>query len=158
MIKLTAPGVPDIYQGTEIWDLSLVDPDNRRPVDFGMRRCLLEQLESMSVKEILNRADEGLPKLWVITRALKLRAMLGLYAPLPVTGDKRDRAIAYSRGSVITVAPRLPIDAGDWGDAAIELPAGKKWRNVLASDELLQGRVSLCKLFRMFPVALLAAS
>jgi len=66
LIKLTAPGIPDIYQGTELWDLSLVDPDNRRPVDFAFRRRLLNEIGGLSPEDILARMDEGLPKLWVI--------------------------------------------------------------------------------------------
>jgi (1->4)-alpha-D-glucan 1-alpha-D-glucosylmutase len=73
LIKLTAPGVPDFYQGTELWDLSLVDPDNRRPVDYALRRRLLSELDGMAAEEIWRRIDEGLPKLWIIHQTLKLR-------------------------------------------------------------------------------------
>src|SRR6185295_11194257 len=74
LLKLTAPGVPDFYQGTEIWDLSLVDPDNRRPVDYELRRGLLADLKGgMTPEEILARMEEGLPKLWVIRQGLQLR-------------------------------------------------------------------------------------
>src|SRR5262249_61082233 len=66
LLKLTVPGVPDIYQGTELWDLSLVDPDNRRPVDYALRRRLLTSLEPATPAEIVARSDAGLPKRWVI--------------------------------------------------------------------------------------------
>ena len=66
LIKLTSPGVPDVYQGTELWDLSLVDPDNRRPVDYERRRHLLAELSHVSAAEAWKRADEGLPKLLVV--------------------------------------------------------------------------------------------
>ncbi len=73
LLKLTAPGVPDLYQGGELWDLNLVDPDNRRPVDFKLRRRLLAELKSLSVEEIWRRRSEGLPKLWLIRQALEVR-------------------------------------------------------------------------------------
>ncbi|MGH9152851.1 MAG: malto-oligosyltrehalose synthase, partial [Acidimicrobiales bacterium] len=73
LVKLTAPGVPDTYQGSELWDLSLVDPDNRRPVDYGVRRRLLGQLAGLGPEAVLARADEGLPKLTVVREALQLR-------------------------------------------------------------------------------------
>ena len=74
LLKFTAPGIPDTYQGGELWDLSLVDPDNRRPVDYGVRRRMLDELHGgMEVEEILRRIDEGMPKLWVVHRALSLR-------------------------------------------------------------------------------------
>ena len=76
LLKLTAPGVPDIYQGTELWDLSLVDPDNRRPVDYRTRRRLLGEVDRMCADKIMARAEEGLPKLWVIRQALRTRKML----------------------------------------------------------------------------------
>jgi (1->4)-alpha-D-glucan 1-alpha-D-glucosylmutase len=158
LIKLTAPGVPDTYQGTEMWDLSLVDPDNRRPVDFELRRKLVESLGSMTVEEIMQRADEGLPKLWLVTRALKLRGRLGPYAAVPITGEQSDRAIAYSRGDVVVVAPRFVIGDGDWSGNAITLPKEKNWLNVLTGDEINEERVVLSSLFRKFPVALLTAS
>ena len=74
LIKCTAPGVPDNYQGSEIWDLHLVDPDNRGPIDYEVRRSMLAELDAgMQPEEILNRMDEGLPKLWVVFKALHLR-------------------------------------------------------------------------------------
>ncbi len=158
LIKLTAPGTPDVYQGTEIWDLSLVDPDNRRPVDFELRRRLAQSLTSMSVEEVVQHEDEGLPKLWVLTKALQLRDKLGPYAALPIEGEKKDHAIAFSRGDIITVAPRFMLGAGEWGDTAVELPKGKMWRNVFTGDEIPEDRILLSGLFRRFPVALLAAS
>ena len=73
LMKYTSPGVPDLYQGGELWDLSLVDPDNRRPVDYELRRKLLNELGSMTAEQVMKRMDEGLPKLWVIHHALWLR-------------------------------------------------------------------------------------
>ena len=73
LVKLTAPGVPDVYQGNELWDLSLVDPDNRRPVDYDARRTLLRALRDAKVDEIMARSAEGMPKLWVVKQTLNLR-------------------------------------------------------------------------------------
>ena len=73
LLKLTAPGVPDLYQGTEVWNVSLVDPDNRRPVDYDLRRRLLHEVEGATPEQVWARVDEGLPKLWLIRQALALR-------------------------------------------------------------------------------------
>jgi (1->4)-alpha-D-glucan 1-alpha-D-glucosylmutase len=163
LIKLTAPGVPDIYQGTELWDLSLVDPDNRRPVDFALRRRLLSQLPQMSPEEILTGMDKGLPKLWVIRQALHLRRTLpeffgprADYCPLYATGQKADHLVAFFRGQdVISLAPRLVMGLdNDWDDTILELPSGK-WHNVLTGDEADGGAVRLQELLRRFPVGLL---
>ena len=100
LMKHTAPGVPDLYQGAELWDLSLVDPDNRRPVDYGLRARLLREIKQLPVAEAadeaMRRADEGLPKLWTIHRALELRrehpesfGAQSAYTPLAVIGRKR---------------------------------------------------------------------
>jgi (1->4)-alpha-D-glucan 1-alpha-D-glucosylmutase len=165
LLKVAAPGVPDFYQGTEIWDLSLVDPDNRRPVDYGLRRRLLEDLEKgMSPEEILARMDEGLPKLWVIRQGLQLRrrrpepfGQQGAYEPLSLQGERADHAIAFLRGGeVAMVVPRLVIGLGeDWRDTAVELPAGR-WRNELTGEETEGGSLRLAELLARFPVALLA--
>ena len=74
LLKLTAPGVPDVYQGTELWDLSLVDPDNRRPVDYERRARLLWEVDSLPASQALVRAHDGAPKMLVLARALRLRA------------------------------------------------------------------------------------
>ena len=162
LLTLTAPGVPDLYQGCELWDLSLVDPDNRRPVDYDHRRRLLAELEGMSAQQAWVRADEGLPKLLVVRRALELRAerpevfASGGYRPLGVAGSKSEHAVAFGRGEeVVTVVPRLVLGLGDgWGDTVVELPPGR-WRNRLTgADE--QGVIRLAMLFEEFPVALLA--
>ena len=169
LVKLTAPGVPDLYQGSEVWDLSLVDPDNRRPVDFGARSALLEELGAMSVVEVLARADEGLPKLLVTSTALRLRRRLpqafaggeaGSYRPLVAAGYAAAHVVAFSRGDrVATVVPRLVLGLerrGGWRDTTVALGPGR-WRNVLTGDELDGGGVSLRSLLAEFPVALLVA-
>lgn len=150
LIKLTAPGVPDLYQGTELWDLSLVDPDNRRPVDYTLRRRLLAELDRLTPEQIWKRQDEGLPKLWVTRQALKLRPHLGDYKPL----EAPDQVIAYARGEVIVIAPRLVLSRSS-KTATIKLPEGK-WHNHLTNEKIEGGAVPLTVLFATFPVALLA--
>ncbi|HVF74236.1 MAG TPA: malto-oligosyltrehalose synthase [Acidimicrobiales bacterium] len=163
LIKLTAPGVPDIYQGQELWDLSLVDPDNRRPVDYEQRRRLLAELDDLKVDEVIGRSDDGLPKLLVVKEALALRARRpdafgrqSTYRPLPVGGDKAEHAVAFARGDeAVTVAPRLVLRLdGQWAETAVELPDGR-WTNVFTGEEHSGGPVELADLLRSFPVALL---
>jgi (1->4)-alpha-D-glucan 1-alpha-D-glucosylmutase len=166
LLKMTAPGIPDIYQGCELWDNSLVDPDNRRPVDFARRAALLDELESgdLTVDEIMCRMDDGLPKLHVIrvTLALRRRHPLafapgpdGYYRPLLVTGGRLANVIAYRRGSdVAVVGQRFTVTCGaDWQDTAIELGEGS-WFNVFDGANY-SGEVSARELFEKFPVALL---
>ena len=162
LIKLTAPGVPDFYQGTELWDLSLVDPDNRRPVDYALRRRLLSELEGMRVEEIWSRIDEGLPKLWIISQTLKLRRSRKLlgpessYRPLVARGEKSAHVVAFARGErAITVVPRLVIKlGGTWADTVLELPEGR-WYNAFTNETLSGDEIAVAKLLHRFPVALL---
>ena len=165
LLKLTSPGVPDIYQGNELWDMSLVDPDNRRPVDYSTRRKLLADLAGRpSPEEILRRADEGLPKLWVTRQALHLRrdrrdlfGPEGAYTPIKARGPKADHVVAYARGGgCVVVAPRLPIRlGGDWLDTAVALPSGD-WTNLLTGEDAIGGESRVGRLLERFPVALLA--
>jgi (1->4)-alpha-D-glucan 1-alpha-D-glucosylmutase len=163
LLKLTAPGVPDFYRGTELWDMSLVDPDNRRPVDYAIRRRLLGELDELAPDEIMKRPAEGLPKLWLIREGLRVRREHaaafgpgGAYRRIEPTGAKRDHVVAFERGAaVVAVAPRWPLKlGGQWGDTAITLREGR-WRNALTGDELEGGEVPLQELLRRFPVALL---
>ena len=166
LMKHTVPGVPDLYQGTELWDLSLVDPDNRRPVDYEERRRLLREMDGLCAPGVMARGDEGVPKLWTIRHALQLRrehpewfGVDAAYRPLKVTGRKKSHAIAYLRGrAVVTVVPRMPVTLGGaWENTALALPKGR-WRNVLAgrcSVAFEGGKVTMAELLRDFPVALL---
>lgn len=163
LLKLTAPGVPDIYQGAELWDLRLVDPDNRGPVDFARRAAMLNELAGLTVEQIVARSDEGLPKLWVIRQALHLRrghpqlfGSDGNYRPADVCGTKAAHALAYFLGQdVAVVVPRLVLGlSGDWGDASFELPPGR-WRNVLTGDRLEGGRTKIASILERFAVGLL---
>jgi (1->4)-alpha-D-glucan 1-alpha-D-glucosylmutase len=166
LLKYTAPGVPDLYQGSELWDLSLVDPDNRRPVDYAVRRRLLHELTQMNgdvAAQVMVRADEGLPKMWTIHQALELRRARpewfgaeAAYVPLEVDGAKQDHVVAYLRGdAVATVVPRLIVKlAGAWKDTTVELPEGR-WTNRLTRSVVDGGRVQVRNLLKEFPVALL---
>ncbi|HEV2811388.1 MAG TPA: malto-oligosyltrehalose synthase [Acidimicrobiales bacterium] len=169
LLKLTAPGVPDLYQGSEVWDLSLVDPDNRRPVDFAERSRLLAALEGATLEKILEGGDRGLPKLHVTRIGLGVRRRhpqvfgagpAGHYQALATIGEAADHVIAFLRGgAVATVVPRLVVGLdrrGGWGDTGVELPSGH-WRNELTGESVSGGLVSLGSLLGRFPVALLEA-
>ncbi|HEY1744969.1 MAG TPA: malto-oligosyltrehalose synthase [Granulicella sp.] len=164
LMKHTAPGVPDLYQGGELWDLSLVDPDNRRPVEYDRRRKLLSELEGLDAAAVMERMDEGLPKLWVIQRALRLRERRpewfgrdADYLPMTANGTKSGHVIAYRRGdNVLTVAPRFWMTLrGDWGDTSLAFPEGN-WKNVMTNKMMQGGTMRLGELLREFPVALLS--
>jgi (1->4)-alpha-D-glucan 1-alpha-D-glucosylmutase len=162
LIKLTAPGVPDFYQGSELWDLSLVDPDNRRPVDYDLRRRLLSQLDPATPEQIWERIDEGLPKLWVTREVLRLKQTKGLcavqdsYRPLKANGAKADHVVAFARGDrAVTVAPRLPIRlGGSWSQTSMTLPPGRWLSNL--TGEFFSGHVALREVLARFPVAFLS--
>jgi (1->4)-alpha-D-glucan 1-alpha-D-glucosylmutase len=178
LLKLTSPGIPDIYQGCELWDLSLVDPDNRRPVDLERRHQLLRELEpDTHPVDVLAGIEEGVPKLWVTHRALQLRrerphvfGQDASYAPLYAAGERADHLVAFVRGGeVITVAPRLIVGLGggfvdwEWGDTDLCLPPGR-WRCVLSGQVADGGAtdgggpgsgVPLRELLAAFPVGLL---
>ncbi len=162
LIKMLAPGVPDFYQGTELWDLSLVDPDNRRPVDFENRLQLMRRAHRLSASDALKECDSGMPKLWMTARVLAIRreraedfSAESKYQPLVAQGAHLGRLLAFRRGeNLIAVVPRLTMAlAGEWGDARLPLPGGA-WRNCL-TDELFQREASPVELFGLFPVALL---
>jgi (1->4)-alpha-D-glucan 1-alpha-D-glucosylmutase len=164
LLRYTAPGIPDTYQGGELWDFRLVDPDNRTPVDYDLRHSMLNELKSGVLPEdIVRRSESGLPKMWVAYSALQLRRehteWFGTeagYTPLPVAGLKAAHVIGYLRGAnAATVVPRWSLKRGDsWGGTTIELPQGH-WMNVLTRDSLLGGKVRIQNLLQRFPVALL---
>jgi (1->4)-alpha-D-glucan 1-alpha-D-glucosylmutase len=163
LIKCTAPGVPDIYQGAELWDLSLVDPDNRRPVDFQRRRQLLAEAHRLPCAEILKRHAEGLPKLFLLQRTLSTRRAYaeafgphGGYRPLAANGELARHLVAFMRGGkAITLAPRLAVGLGDdWQGAAVELPPGV-WEDAISGERFRGGTQKLSRLLKQFPVALL---
>jgi (1->4)-alpha-D-glucan 1-alpha-D-glucosylmutase len=164
-LQMTVPGVPDIYQGSELWDLSLVDPDNRRPVDFTLRRRLLAEVDACSAEDAWARPEDGLPKLWLLRRALELRARRGAafgasstYEPLAARGTRADAVVAFIRGGeVVTVVPRLlrRVERLGWDDTTISLPTGR-WRGLDGIEH--SGAVRLAELLQSFPVAILERS
>lgn len=162
LVKLTAPGVPDFYQGTELWELSLVDPDNRRPIDYEHRADFLSRLEHLHVAEIVAAMDTGLPKLWLIARALAARrqnaacfARGARYRPRIAQGSRTSHLMAFERGERIIVAvPRFTLTLdGAWEDTHLPLPE-RKWRHVF-TDAWLEGDDAAAQLFAEFPVAML---
>ena len=139
-IKLTAPGVPDIYQGTEIWDDSLVDPDNRRPIDYARRREMLTQIENVPANELMQCWPDGRIKMRLTQRLLHLRRenpelfREGIYEPINFGGAFADCAIGFVRRhrdrAIIVIVPRLSSRVGfppigdRWQDTHVVLPAG----------------------------------
>jgi (1->4)-alpha-D-glucan 1-alpha-D-glucosylmutase len=120
------PGVPDVYQGTELWDDSLVDPDNRRPVDWAARR---EQLAALTEPPAVDAT--GTAKLWIVSRALRLRRdrpeLFDGYSAIWADGPAAEHLVAFDRGGAITVATRRPVGlhrSGGWGETTLDLPAG----------------------------------
>ncbi|WP_242532455.1 malto-oligosyltrehalose synthase [Nocardioides sp. S5] len=148
LLALTMPGVPDVYQGSELWETSLVDPDNRRPVDFEHRAAVLAGTAE----------DDAATKLHVTCSALTLRRerpeLFTGYTPVGATGSAAGHAVAYDRGGAIAVVTRLPVGleaAGGWGDTTLDLPPGT-WHDVLTGLDT-DGR--LADLLAVHPVALL---
>jgi (1->4)-alpha-D-glucan 1-alpha-D-glucosylmutase len=163
LIKLTVPGVPDLYQGTELWTLTLCDPDNRDDVDFQRRASLLESLDQLTPAQILDRSDEGLPKLHLTTRTLRLRQTNpdlrpdSPYVPLVVSGARASHAIAYARGSTVAVVAPVRTWQPHWSGTAVHLPDGT-WRHVLTGVTCRGGRRDLAEVFDSYPVAVLERS
>jgi (1->4)-alpha-D-glucan 1-alpha-D-glucosylmutase len=172
VLKLTVPGVPDIYQGGELWDYSLVDPDNRRPVDWNIRQRLLEEVGAVSVANLAERWQDGREKLFVARRLLEWRRSHpdlfaeADYQPLEVEGDRSGHLCAFARNrggaSLIVAVPRLVYalyrggTTADWGAAEIVFPGHGAWRDVFTGRSLvLQERVRVSNLLAEFPVCVL---
>ncbi len=178
LLKLTSPGVPDIYQGNEIWQFNLVDPDNRRPVDYEQRKTLLAELPNFTGSEVLN---DGRAKLFLTAKTLGLRKMYpalfqkGRYFPLTPSGPMAKHVIAFGREcqgrSLIVAVPRLCAGLLNenltihpeefWQDTVLEIPASNTtcYHNILTGECIAAGRdvrnIAVTKLFHHFPVALL---
>ncbi|MFB0505682.1 MAG: malto-oligosyltrehalose synthase [Thermodesulfobacteriota bacterium] len=185
LVKITAPGVPDFYQGTELWDLTLVDPDNRRPVDFERRRALLREIRKKEnsnvlnlIEELLRAREDGRIKLFLIYRALKTRNEHievfrdGAYIPLEVAGKFKDHIFAFARKNgrkwTVTVAPRFlttvvredeyPCGEKIWHDTHIPCSGrvSHEWKNVITRQQVNSvGKLMIGEVLRHFPVALL---
>ncbi len=159
LIQLTAPGVPDVYQGSELWEMSLVDPDNRRPVDFDIRRLYLAALDAGSHPPI---DETGAAKLLVTSRALRLRRdhpeLFSRYAPVTAFGAARRHLVGFDSGDAISLATRLPVGLerdGGWRDTTVQL-AGRPVTDVISDRDYDGGTLSLSEVFERYPVALLA--
>jgi (1->4)-alpha-D-glucan 1-alpha-D-glucosylmutase len=181
VLKLTIPGVPDIYQGTELWDLSLVDPDNRRAVDWPLRARRLAELrcragagglDRQGLAELAENWRDGREKLYLVWRALALRRAHpavfggGGYLPLESAGTHAAKLCAFARvadnDAAVTIVPRLVArlwrdGAGvDWGDTVVLLPEAGSWRDAFSGRTLAGPSESVAELLADFPVALLA--
>ncbi|MCU1514421.1 MAG: treY [Microbacteriaceae bacterium] len=159
LIQLTAPGVPDVYQGSELWETSLVDPDNRRPVDFDERRLYLAAIDAGAHPPI---DETGAAKLLVTSRALRLRRdhpeMFTRYAPVEAYGPAARHLVGFDSGDVVSLATRLPLGLyhrGGWEDTTIVL-AGRPVTDVISGRSYEGGTMELRQLLEKYPVALLA--
>lgn len=173
LLQLTMPGVPDVYQGSELWETSLVDPDNRRPVDFELRRRMLSDVDRGFERGELPPVDgTAAAKLLVTSRALRLRRdrpeWFTRYRPLEVVDLASRHAIAFDRGGAVTVATRLPVGlaarvgespavaapTGAWGDAVVLAPR-RPMVDALTGRRHAGGAIPLADLLATYPVALL---
>lgn len=164
LVHTSGPGIPDVYQGTELWDLSLVDPDNRRPVDFALRRSLAARLDQGWLPEI---DESGAVKLLVTSRVLRLRRdqphLFTGYRPLVADGPAAAHALAFARGSrhaeLVAVATRLPVGlakAGGWRDTVLAMPDGRaSWVDVISGARVDTATPLLADVLARYPVALL---
>ncbi|MFN6497466.1 MAG: malto-oligosyltrehalose synthase [Nostoc sp. DedQUE01] len=188
LLKTIAPGVPDFYQGTELWELSLVDPDNRRPVDFDQRQSYLSTIKEQIktdilglIQELLKHKTDGRIKLFLTAQLLKARKDYlslfqdGDYLPLEIHGTHANHIIAFARQlgnqTAIAIAPRFftrliqpgedPLGESVWKDTHLQLPSGTSlsWKNVLTEQPLqTKQTLSIASALAHFPVALLVSS
>lgn len=163
-LLLTCPGVPDIYQGTEVWDLSLVDPDNRRQISFASQWALLADVADGGPGAALARDEAGGTKIWLIARLLGHRRAYPScydrtsgYEPIEVFGPHADRFVAFTRsGRIVVIVPRLVTSKADpWTGTEVALPPGQ-WVSVLTDEHFSSGNVRAAALLRRFPVQVLA--
>jgi (1->4)-alpha-D-glucan 1-alpha-D-glucosylmutase len=187
VLKSTAPGVPDVYRGAELWDLTLVDPDNRRPFDLGERARILDDLLADAERlgagrlagQLLAAWQDGRVKLWTLARLLGLRRRRadvfgsGVYSPLTTGGEHADHLVAFVRGSgsdavavvvprhtvALTPAPTPPVGASVWRNTSVALPGSATWRDVL-TDAAVEGgdEVGVGDVLASFPAAVLEAA
>ncbi len=157
--------MPDVYQGSELWEQSLVDPDNRRFVDFDARARLVDSLGPGAAVSLTARPDDpGAAKLAVTRAALTLRRdrpeLFTTYAPVAASGSAADHVLAFDRGGAVTVATRLPVGLAardGWGATALELPTGT-WRDVITGAVTTSSEdhgLLVSEALRSLPVALL---
>jgi (1->4)-alpha-D-glucan 1-alpha-D-glucosylmutase len=180
VIHLTAPGTPDLYQGDELWNFTLVDPDNRRQIDYDVRTAVLDRLAAVEQRlrsgGKIDATDSGI-KLLVTHRLLDARRSAarlfvdGRYEPLEVRGPRAEHVVAFARiegdRAAVTIAPRLmrerqvgvEQEASWWGDTAINLPQKLRdhaWRAVLMGGDVTgEAELPVANLLRPLPVAVL---
>ncbi|MGF1590768.1 MAG: malto-oligosyltrehalose synthase [Pleurocapsa sp.] len=181
LIKNTAPGVPDLYQGAELWELSLVDPDNRRPVNYQKRMDWLREIQEKSnqdilqlIKELIETKDNGKIKLFLTYQLLKARKKYTKifqnsdYQPIEITGKYHNHLIAFARNyeekTLVAIAPRfltaiiqpgqVPLGIEVWSDTSLKL-AHKDWHNLVDNQTIVGKNLAVGKILQNFPVALL---
>ncbi|MCA1991798.1 MAG: malto-oligosyltrehalose synthase, partial [Coleofasciculus sp. S288] len=184
MLKYTAPGVPDTYQGTELWDLSMVDPDNRRPVDYEQRISFLKEIKKKAqtdslklIDELFSMKEDGRIKLFLIHKLLQTRKansdvfQKGDYQLLEVSGTFKEHIVAFARNfddtTAIAIAPRFfttVVKPGEsplgevWADTQVQIPQGSSssWRNPITEQTISgNGKIAIAQILQHFPVALL---
>ena len=188
LLKVTCPGVPDVYQGCELWDFSLVDPDNRRPVDYEQRQQYLQEIKQQEQidiaqlhQQLLEQPESGKVKLYLLYKALHVRKQqqslfdAGDYIPVNITGTHSKHVFAFARRLenqwCLVVVPRLlvqlisekelPLGQQVWQDTALTLPpdAPQQWQNAIGNTTVqADGTLSVADIFKSFPVALLTAT
>ncbi|RDV46017.1 malto-oligosyltrehalose synthase [Leifsonia sp. ku-ls] len=158
LLQLTAPGIPDVYQGSERWERSLVDPDNRRPVEFDASAGLLAHIDEGWLPEV---DSSGAAKVLVTAKALRLRRdrpeLFTDYRPVYAEGSRAGHLVGFDRGGAIALATRLPVGlsaTGGWADTTVDL-GEEPMRDELTGREF-RGRVPVASVFERYPVALLA--
>jgi (1->4)-alpha-D-glucan 1-alpha-D-glucosylmutase len=172
VLKTCSPGVPDFYRGTELWDLTLVDPDNRRPIEYELRQRLLAEIGAKSPGELLRDWPSGAVKLFAMTSALRARnkhreIFEAGYRPIPVTGERQNHVIAFERsadsGTIIIVVPRFVHtltegtmsypEGSAWADTTLQYPIASKFENLITGEKHHSLRAA--EIFRTFPAAIL---
>ena len=181
LIKNTAPGVPDLYQGAELWELSLVDPDNRRPVDYQKRIEFLEDIKAKIeldilplIKELIETKENGKIKLFLTHQLLQARKeyseifLNGDYQPIEVTGKYQNHLVVFARNygdkTIVAIAPRfltgiikpgqLPLGTEVWSDTSLKL-AHKNWHNIIDRQTIVGENLAVGEILQNFSVALL---
>ena len=161
LVQLAGPGVPDVYQGTERFEYSLVDPDNRRPIDWEHLRGILERLDEGWLPDI---DAGGAAKVLVTATALRVRRdrpqLFTGYRPLAAEGPAAEHVIAFSRSPrLVAAATRLPIGlarSDGWADTVLPLPGGATgWREAITGEPVETSAPGLAALLGRYPVALL---
>jgi (1->4)-alpha-D-glucan 1-alpha-D-glucosylmutase len=187
LLKVASPGIPDFYQGTELWELSMVDPDNRRPVNFEQRKSYFQAIQQQMqtdilglIADLLATKEDGRIKLFLTIQALKARTQYvevfnqGDYLPLEVKGELKDHIIAFARKfgdrTIVAIAPRFltglikpgeyPLGEKIWANTHLQLPANapSSWKNVISEQPIqTNGVLQIGEALKHFPVALLIA-